>query len=392
MKQPSYDSSSFYDELLIYPGKIQNVISQPSNFVSVPSDWHVLITDVINSTSAVDNGLHQEVNLAAVGSIIAAYNVGRQYSWTFPTFFGGDGATLLIPPRLLDEIYFALKLHQESVEIDYGLNLRLGSVQVSKILEQRLELKITKCKPDRHRIIPLILGSGLNWAEEEVKSGRTEEKEILEQYNLNREGMDCKWKSIHPDKADRSFISLLIVVRQAAKESDFHQILSKIEEVYGANKNRGAMNARNADTEIIEDSLTRKERKQLEGKSLTEIFKSIPKLLFPNLFLKMTDEGQKFAEKITALTDDLMIDGRINAVIQGNNLQHKNLIAYLTELEKKGTIYYGYHRSDTATISCRVENLSGDFVHYVDGGGGGFTQAAKYLKPKLASKKTTPEQ
>ncbi len=64
--------------------------------------------------------------------------------------------------------------------------------------------------------------------------------------------------------------------------------------------------------------------------------------------------------------------------------------AYLDDLSERGDLSYGIHLSDTALMTCLVENANEHkHVHFIDGGEGGYTQAAKELKPRVASRRTS---
>jgi hypothetical protein len=63
--------------------------------------------------------------------------------------------------------------------------------------------------------------------------------------------------------------------------------------------------------------------------------------------------------------------------------------AYLDELCDRGALSYGIHLSDTALMTCLVESATEQkHVHFIDGGEGGYTRAAKELKHRVATQKT----
>ena len=74
-------------------------ITDPGNYVPVPRDWQVVVSDVRGSTRAIAEGRYKEVNMAGAASIVAMLNIAGDSE--VPFVFGGDGATLLIPPELL---------------------------------------------------------------------------------------------------------------------------------------------------------------------------------------------------------------------------------------------------------------------------------------------------
>lgn len=83
------------------------------------------------------------------------------------------------------------------------------------------------------------------------------------------------------------------------------------------------------------------------------------------------------------MSDTLVIDGKINTVITGTAAQRASLQELLDGMEAAGEIVYGLHVSGASIMSCYVRNLHDDHIHFVDGSGGGYTQAARMLKSKL---------
>ena len=78
-----------------------------------------------------------------------------------------------------------------------------------------------------------------------------------------------------------------------------------------------------------------------------------------------------------------MLDGRVNTVITGTKQQRIELVNALEEMEQQKEIVYGLHVCDESIMSCYVRNRQDQHIHFVDGSGGGYTQAAKMLKRKL---------
>ena len=100
------DTKLFYKKLKKQKIPIHELLNEIHRFEPVPDNWYVVVADIENSTEAVNNGLHGSVNLAATGSIIAVLNELKQIDATFkiPYFFGGDGATFLIPGNYIIDV------------------------------------------------------------------------------------------------------------------------------------------------------------------------------------------------------------------------------------------------------------------------------------------------
>jgi hypothetical protein len=77
-------SLHFYSLLKTHRVSAAELFAQTEPFVSVPPDWHVVVTDVKGSTALVAAGHHHEINLVATGSVIAALNIayaGMRWRW-----------------------------------------------------------------------------------------------------------------------------------------------------------------------------------------------------------------------------------------------------------------------------------------------------------------------
>src|SRR5436190_958761 len=90
----SHQDDGFYAALKAFE-RFEEV-AEARVYTRVPDSWQVLITDVQGSTKAIEAGRYKDVNALGVSTIIAVVNQLADLS--FPYVFGGDGATLLIPP------------------------------------------------------------------------------------------------------------------------------------------------------------------------------------------------------------------------------------------------------------------------------------------------------
>ena len=88
------NSSGFYQQLPLYPDFTR--LTEPSYYQNLPPDWLLVISDVEGSTQAIQAGRYKEVNALGASVIIAVLNIVKPLS--IPFIFGGDGASLCIPP------------------------------------------------------------------------------------------------------------------------------------------------------------------------------------------------------------------------------------------------------------------------------------------------------
>src|SRR5450432_2982010 len=159
----------FYSRLPVNEIPLSDLLTEEHLFFKIPGNWHVVITDVKNSTLAIQQGLHETINLIATGSIVAVLNIAYKANLLVPFFFGGDGATFIIPPSILDSTMQALLIHKENTQRNYNLSLRVGNMHVAEIYQKGQELKISKFKTSAVFSIPVLLGNGLAFAEKIIK-------------------------------------------------------------------------------------------------------------------------------------------------------------------------------------------------------------------------------
>lgn len=379
------ENELFYDHLPIHTESVGTLLGRSEHFVRVPSDWFLVITDIKNSTKAVDGGLSEIVNLIATGGIVAALNIASDAQIDIPFFFGGDGATLILPPMMLEKTMAALEVHRANVRNEFDIDLRLGSFPVADIYRQGLELKIAKVRVNTLFSIPLVLGNGIQFAERHIKTNyQSIDFRPNDPVPLRLEGMECRWNKVPPPPHSDEVICLLL---NATNESDqatvFKAVLDQIESIYGSHQQRNPISI----PRLRLNTRLRKIRTELRTRkpdhSFLELMRAWMLTLIGKLWYFSKRSGQRYLADLVQLSDIFVLDGRINMVISGASENRKALIDFLEGEERQGKLLFGIHVSGESIISCYVRNRKANHIHFVDGGSGGYTQAATMLKQKM---------
>ena len=157
----------FYTNLKSAGKNLVDLLAMETRFTEIPSTWHVVVVDIQNSTEAVADGKHHQVNLTATGAIISVLNLVRKekQSTEIPYFFGGDGATFIVPALFLNQIVGTLDNYSLHIKKNANLTLRVGHVSVAYLSTQNAVLKIAKHQLTEQLSIPIVLGNGLKKAE-----------------------------------------------------------------------------------------------------------------------------------------------------------------------------------------------------------------------------------
>lgn len=374
----------FYSRLPVNQLSLSELLTEEHLFYRIPENWHVIITDVKKSTQAVAEGRHETVNLVATGSIVAVLNIAYKENITLPFFFGGDGATFIIPPSILKAALYALMLHQENTRKNFELELRVGHIAVLDIYRNEQKLAISKLKTSDLFSIPIVLGNGLNYAEKIIKG---EDYQFFPPASssdeLNMEGMECSWDRIKPPVQFDEVVSLLVLSQKPDNQArSFKKVADILDGIYGEPEQRKPI----TETQLKLKRTFQKISREMKGKfghyNLLYLAATWFKLLLGPLYFK-TKAGKTYLNQLVQLSDTLVIDGKISTVIAGTNEQRQQLEKELNLLEMQGEILFGLYVSKESVLSCYVRNRNEKHIHFVDGADGGYTRAAMVLKKKI---------
>lgn len=374
----------FYSRLPVNQISLSELLMEEHLFYKVPDSWHVLITDVKKSTQAVASGMHETVNLVATGSIVAVLNIAYKANLSVPFFFGGDGATFILPPVILDDVLKALLIHQQNTEKNFQIELRVGQVPVKIIYEKENKLQISKLKASQLFSIPILLGDGLTYAEKIIKGDNYVPDFISgKEDDLDLSGMQCRWDKIKPPENYDEVVSLLVIANPGIKQADvFKNVIDKLDEIYGEPEKRKPITVSRLKLKATLNKIGTEMRAKLGGYNIFYLVKNLFTTMLGTLYFR-TKKGQTYLHQLVEFSDTLVIDGKINTVISGTRQQRESLQSELDKMEKEGKISYGLHVSNESVMSCYVRNMNEDHIHFVDGSEGGYTKAASVLKKKI---------
>jgi len=374
----------FYSRLPVNQISLSDLLMEEHLFFKIPANWHVLITDVKKSTVAVANGLHETVNLVATGSIVAVLNIAYKENITVPFFFGGDGATFIVPPTILDSVMKALLLHQQNTQQNFDMILRVGRIPVETIYAEGHLLTISKLKTSELFSIPILLGNGLSYAEKIIKGeDYLLEQPVITDEQLDLSGMQCRWDKIKPPQNYDEVVSLLVIAREGVKQAEaLKKVIDLLDEIYGVHEKRKPITTSKLKLKGSLKKIGREMRVKMGGYKPLYLIRNWFTTLLGSIYFR-TKPGKTYLNQLVDMSDTLVIDGKINTVISGTTKQREQLEVALNKLERNGDIGYGLFVSKESVMSCYVRGMDDNHIHFVDGSDGGYTKAATVLKKKL---------
>ncbi|HEY9728295.1 MAG TPA: DUF3095 domain-containing protein [Chroococcales cyanobacterium] len=394
-------TESFYADLPIIHQFID--ITDSRSFTAVPSDWYVIITDLVGSTKAIEAGRYKDVNLLGACSIVAVLNIADKRE--IPFVFGGDGAAILIPPSLFTKARKALLATHQRASREFGMNLRVGAVPISDLTAARYDVKIAKLRVSDNYYQAVFTGGGLSYATQLIKNPDTAKLyKFYDDYQtsapdvkVDLSGLECRWQDI-PSKHGE-IVSLIVKATSKNPEINnkvYREILLKIQSIYGNDEYvhpiaKEYLKLAFSYRYLKSETKLRARSSSFWNKSFyfsQILVENILGWLFITFNLKLagTDWGV-YKETVMTATDYKKFDDMLRTIIAGNKRQRIKLAEYLEENYKTGKLVYGLHISDRALMTCLVFERNGRQVHFIDGADGGYAVAAKVMKQRITNQR-----
>ena len=382
------NESHFYNLLPPQHSSIAAIFRE-ENFHPVPSSWYIIVTDVKNSTQAVAEGRHNDVNLVAAGSLIASLNVARKHGIEVPFFFGGDGSTVLVPQNLHEEVLGALQAHNQNTSKNFNLQMHMGSISMQQVLDNGCSIKLARLQMDAAYNKSVAIGNGMRYAEQKIKQRMEGEKENEEVGNdLNLSGLECRWNKIKPPVDEAENRCYLIEAAEPAKQlAVYAGIMQTIETIFGDILMRSPLSAEKLKPLYSLQKLKKEMMVKFGKWKPAYLLEAFFRTFFGSFYFRYNLSfgglsGKEYLNQLIAHADTITIDGRISTIICGTPEKHQQFINYLEEQEKEGSLVFGQHASKESIMTCYIENRNQKHIHFVDGADGGYTEASKGFKRK----------
>ncbi|HEX4046908.1 MAG TPA: DUF3095 family protein [Elusimicrobiota bacterium] len=381
------DTSEFYAELPAFPNFSEVTGDKP--FRPLPEDWKVIVADIQGSTEAIEAGRYKDVNTVGAAAVAAAQNAMDKRD--FPFVFGGDGATLVVPPAAFDKVSGALDGVRALARDKFAMTLRVGAVDVAELYAEGAKVEVAKFELFAGRAIASFRGGGLSSAERKIKGdpARYAVPERAE-HRSDLSGLSCRWKPIPSDRG--VILSILIGARaEAGSRAVYDKVLKRLEDVFNGDLfNANPVHLSTMSYRSVWENLAAEARCHRDAVSLAflaraaEIVASV--LVFKWKVPPLVFDPKKYAESMSAHSDFRKFDDILRMVVDCSPAQAAAIRSFLDELRAKDEICFGLHESKAALMTCFVYDVKdGGHIHFIDGGDGGYALAAKQFKAQLKS-------
>lgn len=367
--------------------------SEESSYHRLPDDWCVCVTDIVNSTSAVENDRYKTVNILGASPIVGILNIADRNA--VPYVFGGDGAAVCIPPGLEQQARGVLAGCRRIGKAEYGLDLRAAIIPVGRIHQSENEIRVARYRASEHYIQAIFSGGGISYAERLLKCPETEKYQVpvsktAEEVDFS--GLECRWQEV--GKPGREVVTLMVQANPANEHSApvYNDLLKTVGDIFGFDDNINPVDASRLTMNTSPRELMGEIKLRTFGKGLWHrlwyLLKMELEIILGKLFMMLDyrssgTDWSLYKSDMVKSNDHRKFDDMLRLVISGQQGQRAKLEKYLERKFRNGQLAYGLHLADTAMITCMVFRYHRDHVHFVDGSDGGYVRASQGLKKRL---------
>jgi hypothetical protein len=358
-------------------------VTKIDNYTSVPKDWSVIITDVVNSTVAISQGRYKEVNTAGALSIAALAN--QKLHTRVPFIFGGDGVTMLCPPEFISQMKDILHGTRNFVKENFDLDLRIGIVKAEEIINAGFSLlagKFSEIKPFQQAI---FIGEGFDYAEKLVKG--PDKNYLLPEDHIasikpDYNGYSCPFIAVKSENG----VVLSLIVKKGRESVSYENSVNELLDLLGNEKEYYPVSFNNLYmAKKPSDLYTWSTVYAGKNKGFRfKMFRLIFTLVTKSFNRKIKASQREASAYVPLFTDHRKFDGSLKMVISCTAEKAGIVKDWLEKKESGGEILYGLHESDSSLITCLFDGKKDEReLHLIDGSNGGYTLAAKGLKKKI---------
>ncbi|MDA4848484.1 DUF3095 domain-containing protein [Hoeflea poritis] len=358
-------------------------VADGSLYVPLPADWKIGSSDVVNSTAAIAAGQYKTVNFAGAATISAVSNA---LGGNLPLFvFGGDGAQFAVSPQQAGAAAEALDKVRHWVKRELGLDLRVGMTGVSDIRKAGADVCAAYWQASDHVRYSMFTGGGLEWAEKQLKAGRTAVAASTASGDPDLTGLSCQWGPVLPTQG--KIVSLIVKPAPGAAPRQFEKAIARI---IAALANARAVNPvpeAGPDVRWPAGSIGLQSRIGRGAgprvwRNMSTLFKTLFYWALFKAALPLRDFlPDRYRADIAANSDFRKFSDGLMMTVDCPPEAVDALTRILDKNRKDGTIRYGLEMQDEALITCVVPSaFDRDHMHFIDGSGGGYASAARQLR------------
>jgi len=380
------DSDRFFSQIPVFE-QFEGV-TDLGNYRPLPDDWVLVTGDIVDSTGAIKAGSYKSVNMAGASIISAVLNaIGSQ---DLPFVFGGDGATVAVPPSGIEKARAAIAAVRTWADEELALSLRGAIVPLKDIRAEGLDVLVARFKVSDHASYAMFAGGGASWAEARMKEGQFSVAAAPPTSRPDLNGLSCRWSPIPSRHGE--IVSIIAVPGPARDAAAFRELINGIVAI-AASEERGGhpVPAEGPKPGLTRAGLELEARARApKGQRFKAKLQAIMQYILGNGLAyfdkKLGDfDGRRYKSDVSDNSDFRKFDDGLKMTVDVDGTRLAMIEQRLEKAAQSAICRYGIHRQDSALMTCFVVNpMQRDHMHFIDGASGGYALAAAQLKGKAS--------
>jgi hypothetical protein len=278
----------------------------------------------------------------------------------------------------------------------FALELRIGRIMVGELRAVGLSVDVAKYRTAGSDVLAMLGGAGLLEAERRIKTPRN--NYLISPNDLAPDadvsGLSCRWEPL--ESAHGEMLTLLVQSRATGADADryYQQFYSRLRELTGLSDEKlnpvkvSAMHTGWPPKNLSIESRTHAGRGGWRPRfwvSTRTLLHSLGGAIVFNTGLPALWLKPKRYKNSTVLRSDFRkFDGLLRMVLDVPAAKIPAILEFLESEHRRGAIFYGTHRSDSALMTCIIFSVRCDsHVHFIDGNDGGYALAALQFKQQI---------
>ncbi len=357
-----------------------------AKYLAAPDDWAVVVTDVVDSTAAIANGAHKTVNFVAAMAIAALKNLCAPEM--IPFLFGGDGAVVMVPPQHAGATRRELARVRGLASREFGLQLRVGATTVARLRQHGSQVRVGRYEPSPGNSFGVFLGGGVGLLETAVRGRGAADliaaaaipESLDDAVSPDLSGLSCRWEEIRSQRGKM----LTLILNGAPDPREIYATVMQLAGQRGDPRpvRLDTLNTRWPPKGFMLEARARQSGGFLLGSVFNVLFETfVAWFVFACNRPISGFDPVRYRSEITTNTDFCKHDETLCFVIDCPPEAIDVIRTYVERCAATESFQFGMDVAETALMTCLVtSSTNGLHVHFVDGGGGGYTNAAKRMK------------
>jgi hypothetical protein len=381
------DSNNFFKNIPVFVDF--EGVTNLANYRPLPDDWALVTGDIVNSTGAIHEGSYKSVNMAGAAIISAVINALDNHD--LPFVFGGDGATVAVPPSGINKARAAIAAVRTWANEEMALEMRGAVIPLGEIRAAGLDVLVARFQASENATYAMFAGGGASWAEARMKEGLFSIAAAAPETRPNLNGLSCRWSPIPSSHGE--IVSIIAVPGSNGDGMAFRDLIGEIVAIAAGEERGGHPVPAEGPTPGLTlktldmEARARAPRGQRWKQKLRSLFEYYLGIVLVRFKAKLgTFDAIQYKSDVSDNSDFRKFDDGLKMTVDVDAARLATIEARLEDASAAGICRYGLHRQSEALMTCFVINpMQRDHMHFVDGAAGGYALAASHLKAKIAA-------